>query len=218
MLKLHGSPISNFYCMAKQVLAEKDIPFEEVSVMPNQQPAYLAISPVGKVPALETDEGFMCETNVIAEYLEELRPAPALYPRDPFARAKTRQLIKMVELYIESPAHQMVPALFGAPLPDYLREAGRPMIERGLAALRNLAKFSPWVCGAEYTFADIFLYRSIGVVGMAGDKFYDGWDPLAEVPGLREWQARMAERPLTKAIDADNQRAMQAFMQQLQAK
>lgn len=212
MLKLHGIPISNFYCIAKQVLQEKGIAFEEVHVMANQEPAFLAISPLGKIPALETDRGFLTETNVLVEYLEELYPTPALYPQDAFARAKVKQLIKIAELNVEAPAHQMVPWFFGGnPLPDYVRETAQPAIRRGLAALGRLAAFAPWACGEQYTAADIFLYRSVGMVNTMARKFYD-WDALAEVPGLNDWNRRMAQRPATQAIDKDSDLARQEIL------
>lgn len=212
MLKLHGTPISNFYCIAKQVLQEKGIAFEEVNVMANQEPAFLAISPLGKIPALETEHGCLTETNVIAEYLEALYPTPALYPQDAFARAKMKQLIKIAELYVETPAHQLVPWLFnGKPLPDHVRETTQPMIQRGLAALGRLTQFSPWVCGEQYTAADIFVYRSIGMVNTMAKKFYD-WDALAEVPGLKDWSERMAQRPITQAIDSESNAARQEIL------
>jgi len=214
MLKLHGARISNFYCMAKQVLMEKGLPFEEVEVMPSQEPAFLAKSPMGKVPALETEHGFLTETNVIAEYLEELQPTSALFPRDAFQRARCKQIVKTIELYVEGPAHALLPALFGQPLSDFQRDFTRPMMQRGLAALRQLVQFSPWVCGNEYTFADIFLYRSVGMASMVAEKFYD-WDVLAELPGVKEWQARAAQRPVVQSIDAENQAALAVFMQQL---
>jgi glutathione S-transferase len=214
MLKLHGARISNFYCMVKQVLIEKGIAFEEVETMPNQEPAFLAKSPMGKVPALETEHGFLTETNVIFDYLEDVHPTPALYPNDAFARARCRQIVKMTELYVEGPAHALLPALFGQSVADFQRDSSRPMMQRGLAALRQLVKFSPWVCGEQYTFADIFLYRSLGVITITAEKLYD-WEVLAELPGIKDWQARMAQRSVTQTVDAENQSALAVFMQQL---
>jgi glutathione S-transferase len=212
MLKLHGAPISNFYCIAKQVLQEKGIAFEEVHVMANQEPAFLANSPLGKIPALETEHGFVTETNVIVEYLEDLYPTSPLYPQDAFARAKMKQLIKIAELNVEAPAHQLVPWMFsGAPLPDHVRETTKPIIQRGLAALGRLAQFSPWVCGEQYSAADIFVYRSIGMVSTVAKKFYD-WDALAEVEGLKKWSERMAQRPQTQAIDQEMNAARQEIL------
>jgi glutathione S-transferase len=213
MLKLHGFVISNFYCIARQALLEKGIAFEAVEVMPNQETAYLAKSPMGKIPMLETEAGCLSETNVILDYLEEVYPDPALYPADPFARARMRQLIKMVELYLETPAHAMVNALFGAEVPQHQRDAGQPMMRRGLAALRQLAQFSPWLCGERFTAADVFTYHALSVVTAIGGKLYD-WDVIAEVPGLQEWHRRVGERPITRQIDAETQAALRAFTQQ----
>lgn len=212
MLKLHGVPLSNFYCVAKQVLQEKGIAFEEVPVMANQEPSYLKVSPMGKIPALETEHGFLTETNVILEYLEDVYPDTPLYPRDAFRRAKVRQLTKAIELYIEAPAHNMVRWLFGTEkLPDYVRDTARPAMERGLAALSRLATFSPWVYGEQFTAADIFLYRSVDMVSIMATKFYD-WNALATVPGLKEWEGRMAQRPLTRAIDEEASKARQEIL------
>lgn len=211
MLKLHGFPVSNFTNMVKHALLEKGVAFEEVQTAPNQEPAYLAKSPMGKIPALETDRGFICETNVILEYIEETHPAQPLYPADPFERARMKQLVKTIELYVEMPAHGLVMVLFGAEPTPAQREATRPALEKGLAALRRQASFAPWVAGGQFSIADIFLYHSLSIVVALAGKLYD-WDVVADVPGMREWQQRMAQRPITQRIDAATQAAMAEFM------
>jgi glutathione S-transferase len=213
MLKLHGLPISNFYCIAKQALLEKGLAFEEVYAVPSQEPAFLAISPMGKVPALECAAGVLTETSVILEYLEDAQPAPALYPADPFQRARARQLIKTVELYIEAPAHTLIGAVFGGELSPAQRDSVKPMLQRGLAALRRLADFSPWLAGDSFGAADIFAYHSLALAALIGGKVYD-WDVLAEVPGLQDWMALMAERPITRQLGAESQAALAAYLQQ----
>lgn len=52
---------------------------------------YLAINPKGRVPALVTDEGVITETPAILEFIAEA--AGQLMPKDPFARAKTREML-----------------------------------------------------------------------------------------------------------------------------
>ena len=69
-IKLYGFPISNYYNMAKVVMIEKGIEFEEVLVRPNQEADYLSKSPMGKVPSIETEQGFLTETGVIIDYLD----------------------------------------------------------------------------------------------------------------------------------------------------
>jgi len=214
MLKLHGLPVSNFYCIVKQALLEKNIPFEEVTAMPNQEPEYLAKSPMGKIPVLETAAGCLTETNVILDYLEDTHPASPLFPSDAFERAKVRQMIKMSELYLEFPAHKLVNALFGAEVSDEQRAITKTAMTQGLAAFQRLAKFSPWICGSTFTAADIFVFHALSVVIGIGGKLYD-WNVLAEVPGLKAWYEQVGQRPITKQLVTESQAALAAMMKQM---
>jgi glutathione S-transferase len=212
VIKLYGMPVSNFYCMAKQALQEKAIVFEEVYALPSQDSDYLRKSPMGKIPVLETAKGFISETNVIFDYLEAVQPSPNLYPADAFEKAKVKQLIKVVECYIEAPAHAMVGALLGLDVPEAQRLQAKPQLQSGLAALQRLAQFAPWICGSTFTYADIFSYHALGmVIGIAGT-VYD-WDIAADLPGLTAWRKRVAARPITQSLDAASRAAMQAFLQ-----
>ena len=92
MLKLHGFAVSNYFNMVRMALMEKGAPFEIVETYPSQESAYLARSPVGKVPCLETGHGFLSETSVMLDYIEDVVPTPAFYPADPFKRAQVRQV------------------------------------------------------------------------------------------------------------------------------
>lgn len=50
-------------------------------------------NPLGKVPALVTDEGeYWFDSPIIAEYIELLDIAPAMLPGEPLAALKVRQL------------------------------------------------------------------------------------------------------------------------------
>ena len=100
MYKLHGFDLSNYYNLVKLALLEKGLPFEEVAVFPPAKPDFLQKSPMGKIPCLEVGTGrYLTETQVILDYREETHPEPALYPEDPFGRAKVRELMRVMELY-----------------------------------------------------------------------------------------------------------------------
>jgi glutathione S-transferase len=217
MLKLHGMPVSNFYCIVKQALLEKGLSFEEVQAMPNQEPAYLEKSPIGKIPVLETAAGCITETNVILDYLEDVYPQPNLFPTDPFERAKVRQMIKMSEMYLEFPAHKQVNALFGATISDEQRTVTQAAMKQGLAAFQRLAKFSPWICGSTFTAADIFVFHALSVVIGIGGKLYD-WDVMSETPGLKAWYDQVGQRPITKKLVSESQVALQEIMKQMAGK
>lgn len=208
MIKLHGTPISNYYNTVKLALVEKQIEFEEVNVFPGRDPAVLAASPMGKVPWIDIDGAPLTETNVIFDYLEDTHPEPALYPSDPYARAKTRELIRTVELYLDAPARRHIAAVyFGKPVDDVAFKQVRPQLEFGLEALGRLAKFSPFIAGDSFTFADIAAYFQLGFTNLHTQAIYD-WDITTSVPGLGDYLAMLRERPSVAAVDGVMQAAM----------
>ena len=155
MLKLYGAPLSNYYNMVKISLLEKRLPFEEVLRPPTQEADYLVKSPMGKIPTLETERGFITETHAILDYLEDAYPRPAFLPADPFARAKVRELTQAIELYIELVARRGFGVLFGRPVPDDVKAGIKPDLVKGVAALKRLLQLKPWVAGQDMSYAGL---------------------------------------------------------------
>jgi maleylacetoacetate isomerase len=59
--------------------------------------AYLAINPLGGVPALVVDGGpVLTQSLAILEYLDEIAPNPPLLPSDPIGRARVRSICSML--------------------------------------------------------------------------------------------------------------------------
>ena len=142
MLTLCGFPASNYYNKVKLALLEKGVAFEEETVFPSRDEALLAFSPMGKVPYLRTAAGALSESQVIVEYLEEVYPDTPLYPADPMARAKCRELIHVIELYLELPARRLYPqAFFGGTVSEETRKQVAPALVRGARAVARLTRF-----------------------------------------------------------------------------
>jgi glutathione S-transferase len=63
----------------------------------NRVPDYLAMNPQGLVPTMVWPDGTVLgQSLAIIEFLEEIRPTPALLPPDPFGRARVRMLAQMI--------------------------------------------------------------------------------------------------------------------------
>lgn len=92
MIKVHGVHGSPFVRKVLVALAMKGLEFEQIPQMPfmDVSEAYLKISPLGKIPALEDGELVVSDSTVICEYLEDAYPQPALYPADPVRKARAR--------------------------------------------------------------------------------------------------------------------------------
>lgn len=217
MLKLHGFSVSNYTNMVKQCLLEKGIEFEQLQARPSQEDGFIAMSPMGKIPCLETSEGCLVETSVILDYLDEVYPEPPLYPSQPFARAKAREIIQVTEHYIELAARRHLgAAFFGGERSEEAYNEVRPQVEKGLRAFKQLADFSPYVQGTEFSNADIFVYHTFRLASQVLKQIYD-WDIVAEVPGLTALITAIDKRDSTKLVVADHEEAMAALMAKLAA-
>lgn len=205
MLKLCGFAVSNYYNKVKIALLEKGAPFEEEHVMVSQEPAMLARSPMGKVPFLDLGDGqTLTESQVILEYLEDAYPEKPLYPRDPLARARNRELIAHLELHLELPARRLYrAAFFGGMLSDETKQLVQKELEKGARALMKLAKFCPWAAGAEFTAADCAAAVHLPLISLASKTTY-GADAFGEHADTVKAYVKMAgERASVKKINDD---------------
>ena len=218
MLKLYGFSVSNYYNMVKLALLEKGLPFEEVPFYAGQTPEALAVSPRGKVPVLGVKQGFINETSVILEYLEQSQEGPALLPADPFARTQALALCREIELYIELPARACyAEAFFGMKVPEAIKEKSRAELLLGIGTLGRHGKFAPYVAGESFTLADLYFMYSLNLACGVGEKLF-GLDLLAQLPKAKTLLARLNEMPNAQKVEADRQAALPAFMAMIAAK
>jgi glutathione S-transferase len=212
MLKLCGFHVSNYHNKVRLALLEKGVAFDEDSnCFPSQKDEWLARSPLGKVPIVELDGGGrLAESQVICEYLEEAYPQKPLYPKDPFERAKVRELITMIELHVELRARQLYgQVFFGRPASDDLKAEVEKNLAKGIRALKALVKFAPYIAGKELTLADCAAFVSLPLVSLATKAAY-GRDFLEEIPQVRPYLKMLGERPAFSKVNEDRKAATAA--------
>jgi glutathione S-transferase len=210
MFTLHGSPISNYYNKAKLALLEKGIPFEEKVVSFREKDAALyALSPLGKIPFLTTEQGCLCESQVILDYLEVVHPEPPLLPRDPFAAAKVRELVTFLDWHLEMAARQLYgAAFFGAPpLSEGNAARIRREIEQKITGVKRLLKMAPYAAGDTFTMADCAAFADLPVVGMATKAVYGEDLLLSNGVDYKPYLKFIGERPAAQKVVADRKAA-----------
>ncbi|MFM5151108.1 glutathione S-transferase family protein [Aeromonas hydrophila] len=127
-----------------------------------RSPAYLAINPKGRVPALVTERGVLTETPALLLYVAQRFPDAGLAPLDdPFLLARMQE----VNSFLASTVHvahahsrraarwaddEQAIAAMQAKVPHNMRE-GFAEIERHYLA-------GPWVLGEQFSVADIYLF------------------------------------------------------------
>ena len=207
MIKLHGFAVSNYYNKVKLALLEKDIAFEEVYNRATKDADTLALSPLGKIPFIQTEHGALCESQVIVDYLEDLKPEPALLPADPWQRAKIRELIAFLETHVELTARRLYPqAFFGGSVPEDVITQTRRDLERMIAAFGRLARFGPYLAGDRFTYADCAGLVHLPLVSLATKTIY-GEDLMAGLP-VREYLKLLGERATVQRVNADRKAAL----------
>ena len=58
------------------------------------------VSPIGRIPILKTDEGLIPESEVIAEYIDEMYPEKSLVGRTRLERANIRVISRIADIYL----------------------------------------------------------------------------------------------------------------------
>ncbi len=213
MIKLYGIGLSNYYNMVKLSLTEKGMDFEEVMAEPSQEADYTSKSPMGKVPCIETPDGFLSETAGIMGYLEALQPSPALLPSNPYARAKVLEMMRIMELYIELQVRRHYnEVFFGGERNQAAFDEAKPVMENGLKALKQVGSFSPYLAGSDFTFADIFAAYTFCYAVPTAQAIY-GWDIMSEVPGLQGAVDTTNAREAGAKVAADHGAALKAFQE-----
>ncbi|QKZ03156.1 maleylacetoacetate isomerase [Pseudomonas eucalypticola] len=145
-------------------LALKGLAYEAVPVNllagEQRQPAYRAIDPQGRVPALRVDGGpVLIQSGAILEYLEERYQQVPLLPAEPLARAQVRGVAALIGCDIH-PLHNVS-------VLNQLRSLGHdePQVQawisawitEGLAAVERLIGDQGFCFGPEPGLADVYL-------------------------------------------------------------
>jgi glutathione S-transferase len=221
MLVLHGFSSSNYYNVAKLALLEKQLPFEEAQVYTGAgeryRPDYLEHSPLGKVPCLQTKDGFISESRCIVDYLERAYPERPLYPSDAFGAAKLLELTQIIDLYLELATRRVLPNFFaGKPPPDSIANDVRATLAKGAKAIRALARFDQYLLGDQFSAADVAGAIHFPAVRSLSTNVL-GCDPLGDVPGLTAYIERMEQRPSLTRIRADQKEDRPKFFAHIQS-
>ncbi|CAG4907778.1 glutathione S-transferase family protein [Paraburkholderia gardini] len=211
MIKLCGFALSNYYSKVKFVLLEHDIPFEEVFVMPGRDEAFVAHSPLGKVPYIQTEHGDLCESQAIVEYLAARYPEKAIFSADPWIAAKEREMIFFVDVHLELTVRNLYKqAFFGGTVTDATKGRVEKLLTHHISGFKRLAKLAPYLHGERFSVSDAAGFVSLPLVGMATQAVY-GRDFLVDA-GI-DWKAYVKavnERPAAQRVTADRKAYVEA--------
>jgi glutathione S-transferase len=195
---LYSGPLSMFGAKAQIAALEKGLNFDLVMVAYDsalgyapKHPEVIRVNPKGQVPVLVHDGLDIFDSTQIFEYLEDLQPSPALWPRDIADRARARRL-----------EHQSDEVYFPhiIRLMGLQRNLGDSLAVSSIAAatayydeMEQLLTTRTWLAGG-YSFADISFYMA----SLFGER--QGAPITAATPKLLHWRDRMTQRPAVRPV------------------
>ncbi|HEY7666363.1 MAG TPA: glutathione S-transferase [Xanthobacteraceae bacterium] len=185
-------------------LAEKGIklPLEQVDLgaMQQQSPAYAAVNPLKRVPALVLDDGtVITESIAICRYFEVLQPDPPLFGRSALEIARIEMWNRRMELNLLFPVSHVFrnshPAMKEMEVPQVpaWAEANKPRILEFISFLDSELKERRFVAGDSFTVADITGLVAVDFMKPAKLALPDA------LGNLRRWHAAVSARPSASA-------------------
>lgn len=207
-MKLYIFPVAPNPTRIRLYLAEKrtagaEFDIEEVTVNLREQeqrsPEHRRRNPLAKLPVLETEDGaHLTESLAIIEYLEELIPEPPMIGTTPLARARTRELERIIEIGVLRPTAEIVHATaspLGLPPNPAVAKHFREWLPQNLAIVDERLRdgrpllMGEWPSIADCTLAAALQFGRLGKVDL---------DPAYE--HIARWDAAFRERVSAKQV------------------
>ncbi|HEX7665427.1 MAG TPA: maleylacetoacetate isomerase [Polyangiaceae bacterium] len=188
-------------------LAAKGLAFETrtVNLLKGEQgqAEHVHRAPSGHVPCLEIDGRPMIESVAIIELLEDLFPEPALYPKDPWEKARVRSVVELVNAGIQPLQNMKVLARMNDA--EMKKQWGAHFNALGLQALEQLLEiYSKEKRPGKHAFGDTLTAADIFIVPQVySAKRFDV--DLAPFPRVVAAATAAMETEAAKSAHPDNQ-------------
>ena len=195
-LKLVSFAICPFVQRAAILLELKGLEYEiEYIDLANKPDWFLKISPLGKVPLLIVDDIVLFESQVIADYLDELTGG-GLYPEDPLQKALHRALIEFGSAMLTSQW------LFMAAKDQQGFETYYDKLKVQLDRLENEVSSGPYFQGNEISMLDISFAPLLQRLSIVTEKF--SLDIFDNTPKIKKLASELQKEPAIKNSVVDD--------------
>lgn len=218
-IRLYGTPLSPYFCrvwfaaLAKGLDLDLVIGPPDVASDPNR-----ARAPLGKIPFIEDGDLLLYESEVICEYLEDRHPSPPLLPADPAARARSRLVSRLVDLYLLAPVHALAPQIRVPQRDEAYVGAQLARVRSALALLDQSIQPAPWCLGLSPQLADCALVPALWYLPQILRHFTGGEDVRRGYDRLTPYWDLAQTAPLFAAAFTAMDGARADFMATLRAR
>ncbi len=165
MMKLYSGDLSPYSARVRMQIYAKgitDIPFERPADF--GMPKFRDTHPIGRIPVLDIDGDMMPESDVIAEYLEEIYPEPSMLGATPRETAHIRTVARIGDIYIMNNMFMLSPQSRAATRNQGIVDLLAGQVTRNIKALDRLIGEDGFACCGRLTMADCALVPGLFMV------------------------------------------------------
>ena len=165
MMKLYSGDLSPYSARVRMQIYAKgitDIALERPAHF--GMPKFREDHPIGRIPVLDIDGDMMPESEVIAEYLEEIYPEPSMLGVTPRETAHIRTLARIGDIYIMNNMFMLSPQSRAATRNDGIVELLAGQVVRNIKALDTMIGKDGFACCGRITMADCALVPALFLV------------------------------------------------------
>lgn len=119
------------------------------------------VSPIGRIPVLEVEDGIVPESEVIAEYLDERYPDRSLVGTTPRMRANVRLISRIADIYLMNNIFLALSQINRKTRVDAVRDLLVGQVVRGMGALEEHIGTGSFAVGESLTRADCTLVPAL---------------------------------------------------------
>lgn len=166
------------------------------------------VSPIGRIPVLEHEGEIIPESEVIAEYLDELYPGKALLGSTPGERAKVRLLSRIADIYLMNNIFMALPQLPRKTRNDDIRDLFMKQVNRGMGALDKHLSDGPYAAGDTLTRADCTLVPALWMCQNTVPRF-DVENPILGTEHVEPYWQRIQQHEVAARVLAEMDKGMQ---------
>jgi len=127
-------------------------------------PAFRQKNPIGRIPVLDIDGDLMPESEVIAEYLEEVYPTPSLLGTTPRETAHIRTLARIGDIYLMNNMFMLSPQTRAASRDQGVVDLLAGQVVRNVKALDKMIGTDGYAACGRLTMADCALTPALFLI------------------------------------------------------
>jgi glutathione S-transferase len=182
--------------MLEEVGAPYRIELVDLQKGEQKKPAFLAVNPMGKLPAIMHRGTVITETGAICAYLADAFPAAALAPRlDEPVRGTYLRWMFFGAGCVDS---AFIDRMLARPTPERTSALGYGRYEDLIATLETAITTGPYILRERFSAADVYIGSQIGFGMMT--------KTLEPRPSFQSYLGRLTQRPAYKRFEEQSEK------------